>query len=164
MSASNFISKGAHNNAALFSRHPAWLHALLAALYVFPFREWVVKTFVNHAKIVSATVFLVRSPTHQSDKMEEHELREETAANDGGLQPVQSQSLPPVDSGRAAWLFLLGCFVIELVLWGFPFSFGVFQVYYNTHPPISLESGSVSAIGTTCSVDILTSSKGTPLT
>lgn len=96
--------------------------------------------------------------------MEEHELRDETATIDGELQPVQSQSLPPVDGGRAAWLFLLGCFVIELVLWGFPFSFGVFQVYYNTHPPISLESGSVSAIGTTCSVDVLTFPKGHPLT
>ena len=96
--------------------------------------------------------------------MEGCELREETLTEDGDLQPVQSQSLPPVDSGKAAWLFLLGCFVIELVLWGFPFSFGVFQVYYNTHPPISLESGSVSAIGTTCSVDVLTFSKGHPLT
>ena len=96
--------------------------------------------------------------------MEDHELREATLTDDGDLQPVQSQSLPPVDSGKAAWLFLLGCFVIELVLWGFPFSFGVFQVYYNSHPPISLESGSVSAIATTCSVDVLTFYGGHSLT
>ena len=88
--------------------------------------------------------------------MEEHQLQERNHADDSDLQPIQSQSLPPVDGGRAAWLFLLGCFVIEMVLWGFPFSFGVFQVYYNTHPPISLESGSISAIGTTCSVTALT--------
>jgi hypothetical protein len=62
-----------------------------------------------------------------------------------------TQRLPPVDTGRAAWLFLTGCFMIEMVLWGFPFSFGVLQEYYSTHPPMSRNPSSISAVGTTCS-------------
>ena len=66
--------------------------------------------------------------------------------------PPSASSLPPTDGGRAAWLFLLGSFMIEMFLWGFPFSFGVLQDYYSTHLPISLHSAGVSAVGTTCSV------------
>ena len=61
--------------------------------------------------------------------------------------------LPAVDTSPQAWLFLTGCFFIEMILWGFPFSFGVLQEYYLTHPPISTSSNpsSISAVGTTCS-------------
>ena len=31
---------------------------------------------------------------------------------------VAQNSLPPVDGGRSAWMFLTGCFLIELVVWG----------------------------------------------
>ena len=62
-----------------------------------------------------------------------------------------TQRLPLVDSGLSAWIFLTGCFFIEMVLWGFPFSFGVLQEYYSTHPPISSQPHSISAVGTTCS-------------
>lgn len=30
----------------------------------------------------------------------------------------QDRSLPPVDGGKDAWLFLAGCFTIEMLLWG----------------------------------------------
>ena len=60
-------------------------------------------------------------------------------------------SLSPVDSGRAAWLMLAAAFTIETLLWGFPFSFGVLQTYYRTHPPISRHAEGISAVGTTCS-------------
>lgn len=65
---------------------------------------------------------------------------------------VTSHSLPPVDGGRRAWLFLVGCFMLDGIVWGFPLSFGVFQVYYSTHEPFSLEtrqSSGIAAIGTT---------------
>lgn len=82
-------------------------------------------------------------------------------------------SLPPVDTGRQAWLFLAACWGVEAVTFGTPippsphppnpfpslaillthppgfgFSFGVFQDYYSTHAPFA-GSGSIAAIGTT---------------
>ena len=57
----------------------------------------------------------------------------------------RTQSLPRVDGGKQAWLFLAACFMLEALVWGnvisantgtedandiagFPFSYGVFQV------------------------------------
>jgi hypothetical protein len=37
-----------------------------------------------------------------------------------------------------------------MLLWGFPFSFGVLQAYYRTHPPISENTSGLSAVATTC--------------
>ncbi len=31
---------------------------------------------------------------------------------------IPHSSLPPVDGGRSAWVFLTGCFLVELVVWG----------------------------------------------
>ena len=58
-------------------------------------------------------------------------------------------SLPPVDGGKAAWLFLAGSFFVEALTWGFPFSFGIFQDYYNRHEPFASQKSSVPVIGTT---------------
>ncbi|KAB5595997.1 Mitogen-activated protein kinase organizer 1 [Ceratobasidium theobromae] len=44
---------------------------------------------------------------------------------------VESNSLPPPDRGPQAWLYLLGAFVVETLIWGFPNSFGVFLSYYS---------------------------------
>lgn len=49
-------------------------------------------------------------------------------------------SLPPVDGGRDAWLFLAASFMIEGLVWGFSFSFGIFQEYYSTHEPFAGQS------------------------
>ncbi|GAB7363272.1 hypothetical protein MBLNU230_g3553t1 [Neophaeotheca triangularis] len=67
------------------------------------------------------------------------------------LQPSDPayQTLPPADGGKQAWLFLFGCFMMEALVWGFPFSFGVFQDYYSTHPPFADSPSSIAAIGTT---------------
>ncbi|KAM5349162.1 hypothetical protein ACJ41O_008985 [Fusarium nematophilum] len=53
-------------------------------------------------------------------------------------------SLPRVDGGKDAWLFLAASFMIEALTWGFPFAFGVFQDYYSTHEPFK---GSSSIAG-----------------
>ncbi|KAG9236766.1 MFS monocarboxylate transporter [Amylocarpus encephaloides] len=58
-------------------------------------------------------------------------------------------SLPPADSGKDAWLFLTACFILEALIWGFPFSFGVFQEYYSTHEPFSSDPSGIAVIGTT---------------
>ncbi|KAI0910460.1 MFS general substrate transporter [Ustulina deusta] len=57
-------------------------------------------------------------------------------------------SLPPVDGGKEAWLFLAACFVVDALIWGFNSSFGVFQDYYSQHEPFA-SSGNIAIIGTT---------------
>ncbi|KAK8126698.1 uncharacterized protein PG998_002457 [Apiospora kogelbergensis] len=59
----------------------------------------------------------------------------------------QEFSLPPVDTGKDAWLFLAACWAVEALVWGFGFSFGVFQDYYSTHEPFG-GSGNIASIGT----------------
>ncbi|KAK4106024.1 MFS general substrate transporter [Parathielavia hyrcaniae] len=62
-------------------------------------------------------------------------------------------SLPPVDRGKDAWLFLAACFMIEGLVWGFGYSFGVFQSYYSTHPDFAGESN--TAVIGTCALGIM---------
>ncbi|KAI9927003.1 hypothetical protein MW887_003384 [Aspergillus wentii] len=56
-------------------------------------------------------------------------------------------SLPPVDGGLHAWLFLTACFMLEAITWGFSFSYGVFQDYYRNHEPFKY-SQNIAVIGT----------------
>ncbi|KAK5997754.1 MFS-type transporter pytF-like protein [Cladobotryum mycophilum] len=62
-------------------------------------------------------------------------------------------SLPPVDTGKDAWLFLAAAFVMEALVWGFPFAFGIFQDYYRTHEPFA-GSSQIAIIGT-CAMGIM---------
>jgi MFS family permease len=63
--------------------------------------------------------------------------------------PRQEISLPRADGGKDAWLFLAGCFCIEALVWGFPFSFGIFQDYYSKHELFSADRSKIAIIGTT---------------
>ncbi|MCJ1479641.1 hypothetical protein MMC13_008327 [Lambiella insularis] len=74
-------------------------------------------------------------------------LQQHLTSTPGEVQG-QEFSLPQADGGRDAWLFLAGCFAIEALVWGFPFSFGIFQDYYTTHAPFSSSAG-IANIGTT---------------
>ncbi|KAK3944579.1 MFS monocarboxylate transporter [Diplogelasinospora grovesii] len=65
----------------------------------------------------------------------------------------QEFSLPPVDGGKNAWMFLAACFVLEMCVWGFPFAFGVFQDYYTFHAPFA-GSRDIATIGT-CAMGIM---------
>lgn len=100
------------------------------------------------------------------DRLSDHQLQ--TPGSDGHQQQGHSSTaaapLPPTDGGWPAWLFLLGSFMIEMFLWGFPFSFGVLQDYYTNHQPIARHPKGVSAVGTTCSVSLPTSPRNTLLT
>ncbi|KAI4861419.1 MFS general substrate transporter [Hypoxylon rubiginosum] len=72
------------------------------------------------------------------------------------LQPEERRqefSLPPVDGGKDAWLFLAACFAIEALVWGFPFAFGVFQDYYSTHEPFA-DSPNIAVVGT-CAMGVM---------
>ena len=64
-------------------------------------------------------------------------------------EETQRFSLPPADRGKDAWLFLAAAFILEALVWGFPFSFGVFETYYSSHEPFSNDASGISAIGTT---------------
>lgn len=77
---------------------------------------------------------------------------ENGVAADGVLHDAHSasqefSSLPPVDGGKQAWLFLAACFAVEMLVWGFPFAFGVFQNYYSTNPPFAGQPN-IAVIGT----------------
>ncbi|KAH0284072.1 MFS general substrate transporter [Aureobasidium namibiae CBS 147.97] len=48
---------------------------------------------------------------------------------------ASGSTYPPQDGGEGAWLFLLGACIIEVTAWGFPYCYGVFEAYFNTHPP-----------------------------
>ncbi|KAI0577061.1 MFS-1 multi-domain protein [Pyrenophora tritici-repentis] len=62
-------------------------------------------------------------------------------------------SLPPVDGGKDAWLFLFSAFVLEILTWGFPFAFGIFQEYYSSNPPFA-GSRNITLIGT-CALGVM---------
>ncbi|KAI1105322.1 MFS general substrate transporter [Jackrogersella minutella] len=81
---------------------------------------------------------------------------DETINRQDDVQPEdgrQEFSLPPVDGGKDAWLFLAACWAIEALVWGFPFAFGVFQDYYSTHEPFA-DSPNIAVIGT-CSMGVM---------
>ncbi|KAJ5822989.1 hypothetical protein N7447_005329 [Penicillium robsamsonii] len=61
--------------------------------------------------------------------------------------------LPPMDGGMNAWLFLAACFVMEALVWGFAFTYGVFQAYYSDIPQFK-DSGNIAVVGT-CAMGIM---------
>ncbi|KAJ5626742.1 hypothetical protein N7528_004169 [Penicillium herquei] len=64
-----------------------------------------------------------------------------------------SRQLPPMDGGLDAWLFLAACFVMEALVWGFAFTYGVFQEYYSALPEFE-NSGNIAVVGT-CAMGIM---------
>ncbi|KAJ4144391.1 hypothetical protein LMH87_003275 [Akanthomyces muscarius] len=81
------------------------------------------------------------------------EEEEGSGAEEDGAQGRHEFSLPPTDSGKDAWMFLLSSFMMEAFVWGFPFAFGVFQNYYSTHEPFA-GSSQIAVIGT-CAMGIM---------
>ncbi|PKS12687.1 hypothetical protein jhhlp_000895 [Lomentospora prolificans] len=65
----------------------------------------------------------------------------------------EATSLPPMDGGKDAWLFLAATFVVEAFVWGFPYAFGVFQNHYSTHAPFA-GSSNIPVIGTCAMVQV----------
>src|ERR1700759_5282916 len=80
---------------------------------------------------------------------------------DRGVEPsnfeptssIDAPRIPRADSGKDAWLFLAACFVLEALIWGFPFTFGVFQDHYSKHGPFK-EQANISVIGTCATVSV----------
>ncbi|KAI5825129.1 MFS general substrate transporter [Schizophyllum commune Tattone D] len=55
-------------------------------------------------------------------------------------------SLPPADRGLQAWFFLLAAFVVEAILWSFPFAYGVFLESYLSDPTYTLQKKATSLL------------------
>ncbi|KAK3068029.1 hypothetical protein LTR53_014714 [Teratosphaeriaceae sp. CCFEE 6253] len=60
---------------------------------------------------------------------------------------TSSITLPPVNRGRGAWSCLLGCWLVEAMIWGFPLAFGVFQRSYSSND-LFKDSSNIATIGT----------------
>jgi H+/Cl- antiporter ClcA len=67
---------------------------------------------------------------------------------DTGTIPLIPDNLPQIDGGRQAWIFCLSASMLEMLVWGYGFSFGVFQDWYTSHPPFQTQFPiAISAIG-----------------
>ncbi|KAJ3913037.1 MFS general substrate transporter [Lentinula edodes] len=61
-------------------------------------------------------------------------------------EPENAVSLPPMDSGFHAWAYLVSAWFVELLVWSFPFSYGVFLNFYATDPDFQHYSSSSLAL------------------
>ncbi|CAG8941417.1 unnamed protein product [Penicillium salamii] len=76
------------------------------------------------------------------------------ATNGNQLSTVDDGAqVPPIDGGINAWLFLAACFAMEALVWGFAFTYGVFQAYYSDIPQFK-DSGNIAVVGT-CAMGIM---------
>lgn len=68
------------------------------------------------------------------------------------LRPVsRNADLPAIDTSLQAWLFVLGALVLEFLVWGYGYAFGILQEYYTSDPHSPFLGSStlaVSSIGT----------------
>ncbi|OJD28464.1 hypothetical protein ACJ73_00125 [Blastomyces percursus] len=78
---------------------------------------------------------------------------EEKGEESGPLQANEAPQLAPIDRGKDAWLFLAACFFMEALVWGFAFTYGVFQAYYSSLDTFK-DSGNIAVIGT-CAMGIM---------
>ncbi|KAH7322172.1 major facilitator superfamily domain-containing protein [Rhizoctonia solani] len=61
----------------------------------------------------------------------------------------EGSSLPPMDTGFAAWSFVAAGFVLETLVWGFGFTYGVFQEHFLHHRTFGDASeAEIGAVGT----------------
>ncbi|KZP31550.1 MFS general substrate transporter [Athelia psychrophila] len=70
-----------------------------------------------------------------------------TSQNASAPELVRDEStLAPVDGGFGAWSFLAAAFVVEMIVWGFPASFGVFLAQYLKNPEYLAQPGATSLL------------------
>ncbi|WVO13427.1 hypothetical protein L204_101042 [Cryptococcus depauperatus] len=67
---------------------------------------------------------------------------------------IAQHALPPVDTGRQAYLFLLGSTCIEILVWGLPFSVGILHVYW-TNTLFKGEGSSIVTLAATLQTGLL---------
>lgn len=95
-----------------------------------------------------------------SDELEEGKTETFESTSDTTTSPIEgalddapvtpATPPPPVqDGGTRAWLQVVGSFLVFTNLWGFVFSFGSFQSYYQLHYLPTETPSDISWIGTT---------------
>ncbi|KAF2198134.1 MFS general substrate transporter [Delitschia confertaspora ATCC 74209] len=92
-------------------------------------------------------------PTSSALAMRPQFPSKHSLSDDHYAEPPQTFSLPPTDTGKDAWMYLAAAFVVEMLVWGFPFAYGLFQEYYSTHEPFKGESN-LAVIGT-CAMGLM---------
>ncbi|KIK69035.1 hypothetical protein GYMLUDRAFT_35076 [Collybiopsis luxurians FD-317 M1] len=67
--------------------------------------------------------------------------------NTSDVQSLNSRasSLPPADFGFYAWAYLASAWVLDCLLWGIPFCYGVFLDYYHNSSP-TMKSSSLTLL------------------
>ncbi|WWC69329.1 uncharacterized protein I206_103267 [Kwoniella pini CBS 10737] len=71
-----------------------------------------------------------------STQIEQFEMTEDNA-EEQGIESQRSHALPPVDGGWGAWSYLAAATALEMLIWGFANSYGVFLDHYDTIYPKS---------------------------
>lgn len=99
----------------------------------------------------SKTTLSARSSFHSKDSELGHESYGITELNDTSFPPTshrlstistvtgrrlsiaerEAVELPEVDRGKGAYKFLAAAFVLETMIWGYSFSFGIIQVSFE---------------------------------
>lgn len=76
-------------------------------------------------------------------------LPHETSSLPNNAGEHATESLSPADEGRGAWTFVAASTLLEMLIWGMGFTFGIFQEYYASNAPFKgASNSSISAIGT----------------
>lgn len=62
---------------------------------------------------------------------------------------IHSSELPPVDTGFGAWSFVASAFILDTLVWGFGFTYGIFQEYFIREKSFGNASeAALGAVGT----------------
>ncbi|KEP47903.1 MFS monocarboxylate transporter [Rhizoctonia solani 123E] len=62
---------------------------------------------------------------------------------------ITASQLPPVDVGIGAWSFVASAFILDTIIWGFGFTYGVFQEYFIRQKTFGNASeAALGAVGT----------------
>ncbi|KAJ5611677.1 MFS monocarboxylate transporter [Penicillium herquei] len=94
-----------------------------------------------------------KSSSTDSSLCRQHEsLESPSSLTSNEKKPCEEVSLPPIDGGYQAWMFLAASTMIEALVWGFAFSFGVFENYYRNNDQI--EGSSMVAVIGTCATGV----------
>ncbi|TKX18490.1 MFS transporter-like protein 174 [Elsinoe australis] len=102
----------------------------------------------GHANVAPVSPAVVRTHSYH-DQDEEIELQNPFASGQQTPTDGPHFSLPSADGGKDAWLVLFACFILEALVWGFPFAYGVFNEHYSNLPEFAGQTSAIAAIGTT---------------
>ncbi|KAF8749789.1 Major Facilitator Superfamily [Rhizoctonia solani] len=106
------------------------------------------KTNTRHSSVRASTAVSNSSSARDSACSLGETLRNEPNGNDD-LNRKSFDDLPPMDTGFAAWTFVAASFVLETLIWGFGFTYGIFQECFTREKTfMGASEAALGAIGT----------------